>query len=182
MNLEPQITLRNITIDSDLENTIKEKTSKLQQLMNTIIFCDIVIESPQNHKNKGKAFAIHIKCGVPDKVLVVNHQCEDDLAIAIRDAFMGMEQQLRAYKTKQQSSVKNTNILLKGNIVRIFHEDEFGFIEGGDGEEYYFNSGNFADNINFHNIQSGTSVHFYEADGPEGPQAVRIKCIKKEAD
>lgn len=104
-NINPQITIRDIPVShAKIEDHIHNRIHKLEHFSSHIVFCDIVLESPQAHKKHGKLYNINIKCGVPKETLIVNHHDEEDITIAINTSFDRLEQQLKNYHEKRRSN------------------------------------------------------------------------------
>lgn len=100
--------------------------------------------------------------------------------VSIKDAFEDMTRQLEEYVAQMRGDIKNHQTLLSGKIVRLFHGDGFGFIEGHDGTEFYFNAHHVSD-PHFRDLAVGMPVHFIEGEGSSGPQAHRVRVISQAA-
>ena len=174
-----QITIKDDTPHSDdLEAQIHEKACKLEQFYEDIISCHVVVELTQKHKQRGKLHNVRINLAVPGKELTANKNEHENIYIAIRDAFDDMRRQLEDYAKRMNGEIKSHPELIQGKVVRIFKDDDFGFIEGLDGTEYYFNADSVV-NPKFKKLEVGASVHFIKAVGSEGPQAHRVSAEKK---
>jgi len=62
--------------------------------------------------------------------------------------------------------------LVRGRVVRLFEEGH-GFIEDGDGNEYYFDRAS-VEHPNFDKLQAGDSVEFLAELASQGRQAKRV--------
>lgn len=102
-----QITMKDMPFSQALENHIRLKAQKLTLYTHRINSCKVVVEVPQKHKRQGKLFSIHIDLTVPGKELAVNHKQNEDVYIAIRDAFNAIERQLEKYVQKRSGYVKH---------------------------------------------------------------------------
>ncbi len=60
-----------------------------------------------------------------------------------------------------------------GRIIRYFRQDDYGFIDIGDGREIYFHRNNVADE-NFPRLEVGDEVRFVEVEGKKEPQASSV--------
>lgn len=171
-----QITMRDIEHSDAVEARIREKARKLEQFSDRIIGCRIVVEAEQMHRQSGKHYKLHLQVTLPaKKELIVNRNCQEDLYMTIRDAFDDMVRQLEETMRKLQGSVKTHPPLVQGAIVRLFADEQFGFITTAEGEELYFN----ADSVvhpNFERLKVGMSVNFIEKVGPQGPRACRVSA------
>jgi len=166
-----QITIKNVDPSDQLNALIKEKANKLQQFNENIISCHITVEQTQRHKHQGKLNNLRINISVPGKELIVTHNPNENIYVAVRDAFDDARRQLENYSQISHGGIKTHPNLLHGKIVRLF--EDFGFIEGTDGEEYYFNADNLVSS-KFNKLKLGFSVRFIEAMGQEGLQAHHV--------
>lgn len=175
MQVPLQITIRDIDHSDAVEQRIRQKAEKLNLYSDRIISCHIVVEQTMRHKHQGKLHNIRINLTVPGKELFVNRNEQEDLYVAIRDAFDDMARKLEEETQKIKGEVKSHPELIHGRIARIFKDDDFGFIETENGDEYYFNAANVV-HPNFDKLEVGTEVHFIEAMGDEGPRAHRVSA------
>lgn len=173
-----QITVCDMPSSPILEDHIRKKASKLSQYYRRINSIRIVIHVPQKHKHQGKLYSIHIDLTVPGKELVVNRQFDQDVYVAIRDAFNALQRQLESYSRKKRGDVKTHEIHNKGHIKRIFHDEGYGFIQGVDGNEYYF-SANSIISSSFLQMEQGDIVRFIDQVTADGLQARHITLEKK---
>ncbi len=160
MPLPLEVTLRGIENSEAIEAKIRKKVDKLALFYRRIEFCEIVVELEQNHKHQGKLFGVNLEVGVPGKRLVVNHQRNEDLHVAIRDAFAAMRRKVKAYAERQRGFVKAHMEPLVGKVIRIF--EDYGFIEAVDGREFYFNAMNVL-HPNFVDLEVGATVTFIDS-------------------
>lgn len=175
MQVPLQITIRDIDHSDAVEARIRKKAEKLNIFSDQIISCHVVVEQTQRHQNRGRLHNVRINLTLPNKELVVNRNEEEDIYVAIREAFNDMERQVEETTRMIHGEVKTHPDLMQGQIVRLFREDDFGFIATPNGDEYYFN----ADNVvhpNFNRLTVGTPVNFVSAMGDEGPQAHHVRA------
>lgn len=168
-----QITIRDLPSSPALEDKIRQRADKLSHFYPRINSCRVVITIPQKHKHQGKLFCVRIDLTVPGKELVVNKKLDEDVYVAVRDAFNAVQRQLESYACKRRGDVKTHDLATKGVIKRIFPEEGYGFLQGLDGNEYYFS----ADNVNYPNFTElaiGDSVEFFYLITNDGFQANRI--------
>ena len=175
--LAVQITFKDIANSQSLEAHIKEKAQKLTQFYQRIQSCRVVVEVPQKHKHQGKLFSVNIDLTVPGKELVVSHKQNQDVYVAIRDAFHAIERQLEKYARRRRGDVKAHDHVFNGVIVRLFMNEGYGFIRGFDGDEFYFSANNVI-HPQFENLEIGDKVQFIGLSANEGLQANRITLAK----
>jgi len=133
----------------------------------------VVVEQPQKHKHQGKLFNVRISVFVPGKELVATHKSDQDVYIAIRDAFNAMGRQLEELGRKRNGRVKTHSPLMHGFVARILQDEGYGFIEGNDGKEYYFSITNVA-YPNFQQLSIGDEVEYIPKPYNDGQQAHHV--------
>jgi ribosomal subunit interface protein len=92
-----QITFRDIPHSDALETHIREKAQKLEQHFTGLIGCRVVVEQPGKHHQQGNPFNIRIDLTVPGSEIVVDKQENEDVYVALRDAFDAATRQLEDY-------------------------------------------------------------------------------------
>lgn len=172
MQVPLQITMRNIDHSVAVEQRIRDKASKLDQFSDHIISCEVVVEQSQAFRKSGVLYNVRLHVSLPRKDLVVNHNEQENLYLAIREAFDNMVRQVEEADQIMDGDVKFHPPVVQGEIIRLFDEG-FGFIRDGVGDEYYFNKDNLV-NHTFQHLQVGMPVHFIESVGDEGLRACRV--------
>jgi len=115
MQIPVQITFHGVDHSDAVEERIREKVAKLGQIFDRITSCRVVIEP--HHKNtsnlhrKGEPFHICIDVTVPGAELVVKRDPKDphvneDILVALKEAFTNIERQLKDYIARQRGDVK----------------------------------------------------------------------------
>lgn len=92
-----QITFRDVPHSDALDSHIRDKAQKLEQLFSDIVSCRVVVEQPAKHHLQGKPFNVRIDLGVPGSEIVVDRQENEDVYVALRDAFDAAKRQLEDY-------------------------------------------------------------------------------------
>lgn len=171
--LPVQITIRDIEFSPALETHIRQRAEKLTRVCKRISSCRVVIELPQKHKHQGKLYNVRIDITVPGKELAVTRKCNEDVYVAIRDAFNAVERQLEEHSRIRQGRVKNHNHVMHGYVVRIISEEGYGFITGMDGTEYYFSITN-VHHPRFNQLAVGDAVEYIAEPVNDGWQAHHV--------
>lgn len=171
--LPVQITIRDIPGSPALESHIRSKTNKLKQFYDRMISCRIVVEFEQKHKHRGKLYNVRIDVGVPGKELVVTRKSNEDVYIAIRDAFSALIRQLENHSHKRHGRVKTHTDVMHGHIARLREDEGYGFIEGMDGIEYYFSVTNVR-YPGFERLMIGDAVEYIPEPVNDGWQACHV--------
>ncbi len=179
MQVPLQITFHDVAHSEALETHIREKTRKLEQFYSGLIGCKVVVDQPGLHQHKGKPFNIRIDLTVPGGEIVVDRQKDEDVYVALRDAFDAARRKLEDYGRRQRLEIKAHEPVLSGRVARLVPEERYGFITGIDGREFYFSAMNLA-NGNYDDLDEGDEVRFLEDAGKDGLQARRITLRKHE--
>ena len=80
-----------------VEQHVRDKLAKLQRHYPHIESCRVAIELPHKHHQRGKQFEVRIDLGIRGKEIVVNREPgNEDMYMALRDAFDAAERQLDA--------------------------------------------------------------------------------------
>ncbi|MDR3491261.1 MAG: ribosome-associated translation inhibitor RaiA [Gammaproteobacteria bacterium] len=175
-----KIVIRDMPNSPALEDHIRKKAEKLTQYYDHINTCHIVIEVPQKHKRQGKLFNVRIDLTVPGKELVVNHKLDEDVYVAIRDAFDAVLRKLETYRGKRRGDVKTHESVNAGYISKLFTDEGYGFIQSIDGNEYYFNLATpEPTQTHFADLQRGDMVHFFGGIADDGFIAHHITKNRK---
>lgn len=172
-----QITFRNVTRSNAIETAINEKAEKMNTFFERIMSCRVVVEESQRRHHQGKLFRIGIDITVPGKELAVSREENQDVYVAIRDAFDAAYRQLEEHGRRRHGVVKSHAVAPQGRVLRIFPDENYGFIETDDKREVYFHR-NSVLNDEFKKLSVGAEVGFIEEQGKEGPQAARVTLSK----
>ncbi|MFM9967221.1 MAG: HPF/RaiA family ribosome-associated protein [Burkholderiales bacterium] len=104
MQIPLQITLRDIGNSEALEASIREKVAKLEELHHDIVSCRVTVEMPAKHKHQGKEFSIGIDIKVPGGEIAINRDHDEDIHIALRDAFAAARRKLAAHARPRRNA------------------------------------------------------------------------------
>lgn len=174
MEIPLQITAHDFRLTPSTESDIRDKATKLDTIYDRIIRCRVILEAPVGHHRHGGPFKVRIDVTVPGSELVVNRQEDDDLPIAIRNAFDAMRRRLEDYVHQQRGNVKTHEApLLNGRVTKLFPQEGYGFLETSDGREVYFH-GHSVLEPGFERLTIGTEVRFVEEYGQKGVQASTV--------
>ncbi|MCE7913627.1 MAG: HPF/RaiA family ribosome-associated protein [Nitrosomonas sp. PRO4] len=177
MEVTLQITTRDVPHSDALEAHIREKATKLEKFYPHIISCRIIVELPHKHHHQGRLFDVRIDMTVPGGELVINRVTNEDVYVAVRDAFNAAGRRLEDFARRQRGDTKIHMPVLHGKVVRLFNDEGYGFIETLDGQELYFHRENLAGH-DFDRLAIGEEVQFLEDISSEGYQAKRVSTGK----
>src|SRR6266545_1217724 len=175
MQVPLEISTRRIDLSPDLEADLRRRAAKLERLYDRITSCRVAVERPSEHHNEGGPYRVRLDITVPGSELVADKEAED-LNLAIRDAFQAAERQVEELAQRRRGEVKTPVGPPEGRVLRLFPEQDFGFLEAADGREIYFHR-NAVLERGFDNLEVGTRVRYAEEQGIEGPQASTVAAI-----
>src|SRR5512139_2326015 len=153
-----------------VEAKAREFAARLDALAPDLMTCRVVIDLEQKHKHQGRPIGVRIDLTLPGHELVVNRVQDEDVYVALRDAFDNMKRQLDEVVRKRRGEEKQHALPLHGEVVRMDDVSGTGFIRTSAGDEYYFSRENLADTP-FEHVQPGSMVQFIPDVGKQGLQA-----------
>ncbi|MFU8805429.1 MAG: ribosome hibernation-promoting factor, HPF/YfiA family [Bradymonadaceae bacterium] len=182
MQVPVEIAFKNVEQSDAVEALVRERVAKLGKYFRQIISCRVAIEAPHRAPNESvREFNVRVDMSVPGNELVVSRNPGDnrthqDVYLAIRDAFNAAERQLKDYSSKLRENRKPRVAPPHAVVIRIFHDEGYGFLMAPDGHEVYFHR-NSVLNDHFDDLQPGVEVRFNEEEGLEGPQASTVETV-----
>lgn len=171
--LPVQITIREMANSPALEAHVRKKSEKLSLIYKRISSCRVVVEFAQKQKHRGKLYNVRIDVTVPGKELVVTRKANEDPYAAINQAFDALARQLEEHSKRRQGNVKKHAVVMSGHVKRMLESDGYGFIEGDDGNEYYFSVTNVS-HPDFSKLEIGDEVHYTPNLEDEGWKALHV--------
>ncbi len=177
MEIPVQITAHDFRLNPTVESEIRDKAAKLEMYYDRITRCRVVIEAPVGHHRHGGPYNVRLDVTVPGSELVVNRQADEDLTVAIRNAFDAMRRRLEDYARQQRGDTKtHEEPLLSGQVTKLFPHEGYGFLETADGREIYFHSHSVLE-PGFERLTIGTEIRFVEEVGQKGAQASTVHIV-----
>lgn len=171
MKLPLEISFQGMEPSAAVQERAREKAAKLAQFFGGIISCRVGIDLLHKHRHQGRPFGVRIDLTIPGQELVVDRVEDEDVHVALRDAFDAMRRQLEDVARRMRGQEKAHAPLLRGEVARL--GDDFGFIRTASGDEYWFGPGNLH-GAGFAALRVGSAVQFIADTGREGPQAKRV--------
>ena len=102
MEIPLQVSLHGVAASQGLYELIRDKANKLERYYPRIASCRVVLELAARHKQNGKQYSARIDLKVPGKEIAVTHEHDEDVRIALRDAFDAARRQLEDYARVQR--------------------------------------------------------------------------------
>lgn len=181
-----QIAFKNVESSTSLETLIRERVERLQRFHPNITGARVVVEIPHRSPEGAKPpLGIAVEIDVPGRGPVVAKGEEERRAMKgdhlpiVNRVFEAAERQL-----EQITAIRKGEVKLHGSagdtgvVVRLFPDQNYGFIEVKDSPDLYF-SRDVCGNGSFGEIKVGSIVHVIRAvaEGPMGPQASSVKLL-----
>jgi ribosomal subunit interface protein len=101
-----QITIRHMAHSHALTAHVREEVEKLSGFHPDIIGCRVVIEQRDRHKSQGRSFNVRIALDVPGHELIVNHDHDEDVHVAVCDACASLTRRLEDVARRQRGAVE----------------------------------------------------------------------------
>jgi ribosomal subunit interface protein len=89
-----------------LDARIREDAAKLEEFYRGITSCQVVVEEQGRHRQQGRWFNVRLAVRVPGHELVVNRDHDEDVYVALRDAFASLTRRLEDVARRQHGQVK----------------------------------------------------------------------------
>jgi ribosomal subunit interface protein len=172
-----QIVFHGMERSEALEDAVRRKCGHLERFAPDIMSCRVAVELKQRHRQQGRPFGVTITLTVPGGTLVADRTEDEDVYVALRDAFDDMKRRLEDVVRQRRGDTKQHARELHGEVARLDPAQGFGFIRTPDGEEFYFSRDNLSSG-RFEQLQAGVPVQFIAEWGAEGPQARRVSLGK----
>ena len=171
-----QIKYEDLPESEALSTHIQQKADKLEQFFPRLISCIVTVGLPHRHSNQGEHYFVQIDVTAPGAEIISNRQNHEDVYVALRDAFDAAKRILEDHTRIRRGQTKQHAEPAHGTVARLL--DGFGFIEGDDGNDYYFSAENLVDQP-FDRLAEGMEVKFLPEVAQEGWQAKRVSTGKQ---
>merc|ERR1712046_230263 len=101
MKSNAEVVYRDFDSSPALNEIINKRLEKLYRYSDSILHSRVVLDSPHNHKHKGKLFRASIEIDMKGAPLLVSND-DESVHVAVRDAFQTMERRLKETVSKQK--------------------------------------------------------------------------------
>jgi ribosomal subunit interface protein len=173
-----EISARDVRINDETEELIRDKASKLDRLYDQIVGCRVKVDKPHRSQRSGMMYSVRIDITVPGGELIVKREPDEDLHAAIVNSFETAQRRVKEFAQKQRREVKTHLEKPVARVVRIFPEEGYGFIVTQEGREVYFHENAVLDG-KFSTLTVGMEVSFVEETGDEGAQASSVSVVTR---
>lgn len=166
------------------EAYIRERAAHLERFCEDITSCRVVVEMPHHQHRQGNRYRVRIEVKIPpNKDLIADKEMTEEryteLRTVIRSAFDVMERQVKEAVERRRHEVKAHYEQPRALVVRLFKDQDYGFIRMTDSDEEYYFHRNSVLHGDFDRIEVGTEVRFEPEMGEMGPQASTVQVVSK---
>ncbi len=107
MQIPLQITVRDMAHSDALDGRIREKIADLEHFHPRITSCRVTVAASRKHHHQGHQFEVRIDVRVPGRAeIVANREHDEDVYVALRDAFDSVKRQLEEVVREKRGDVK----------------------------------------------------------------------------
>jgi cold shock CspA family protein len=183
MQTPTQVEFEGVEASSKLQADIDRHIAELESRFGRVTAGRVVVRGPGDRHQTGGQYQVSIRLALPDgrEVNIGRTPKQDeryaDLTFAIDNAFRRARRRLQDQARLMRGQTKQHESQPIGTVVRIDPGGEFGFLEGADGQEVYFNYSSVLDGAS--HIALGTRVSYVEEMGEKGPQASTVRVLGK---
>lgn len=181
-----QITFKDLEHSDTLEAMVRERVERLSRFHPAIIGCRVVVEAPYRSAEGTKPpLGLTVEVDIPGRPTIVTRETADRVdakggqAALVGRVFEVTQRQLQDAAQVQKAEVKqHDNQGSTGQVVRLFPEQSYGFVEVRGAPDLYFTR-NAVVGGDFDDLEPGTLVHVTVAttEGPMGPQASSVRLL-----
>ncbi len=97
------VVYRDLDSSAALNEIIAKKLAKLSRYTDQIIRSRVVLDTPHNHKHKGKQFRASIELDMKGHPFSVT-QNDESIHVAVRDAFYSVERKVKELTSRQRNT------------------------------------------------------------------------------
>jgi len=186
MQQPPEITFTGLDHSDALEEYIENKIEELERFHPRITSCRVAVSTPHRSPAGTHApIAVAVEVDLPGHKLITAKDVErpdqpgGERTAMINRLFHAVQRRLQAAAQKLRQDVKvHEGELDTGQVVRLFPEQNYGFVQLGTSSELYFTRNAVVDD-RFDELEPGTLVQVTPAttEGPMGPQASSVRVL-----
>lgn len=110
MKLLPQIRFIGMEPSDAVEAAARKKVEKLDLFRPDIMACRVTISVADKHRHQGRAFAVRVDVTVHGHEIAVDRVHDEDVYVALRDAFDDVKRQLEDSVRRMRAQEKQHHV------------------------------------------------------------------------
>ncbi len=181
-----RITFHGMDPSEAVEQRVRHKLEALERLTDKLMSCRVVVDRPHRHHNQGSLYSVKLELELAGADPIVagrdkhDDHAHEDVYVALRDAFEAAKRQLQSWIARSRKKTKSHDVPPHGEVVRLFTDQDYGFLRAPDGLEIYFHRNAVVEG-SLDDLEVGTPVRFTlaEGEGVQGPQASSVAAMGK---
>jgi cold shock CspA family protein/ribosome-associated translation inhibitor RaiA len=194
------ITYQNFSPSPAIDARVREKASALERYHDRITECRVVLEQVSRHHHQGRLYEVRVDIVVPGGEIIAGRSpgedhAHEDVNVAVRDAFKAARRRLEDHVRRtdghrataqrlgehqaaplSQALGKTHHMIHHGTVVRLFADEDYGFIATPDNREVYFHRNSVVAG-GWDKLDVGRRVRFTEEAGDKGPHAHSVAPV-----
>jgi cold shock CspA family protein/ribosome-associated translation inhibitor RaiA len=178
MQLDLQITARNVVLSEADERAIREAAAHLETFWKRITSCRVLIEMPRRRGRTGRLYNVRITLGLPGGDVIIRRHPREVLLTAVQEAFKAAERRVQDAVRRTRGDVKLDRFAPRGVVTRLLPWEGYGFITDAHDREIYFDRQSVLAG-GFDRMEEGMDVRFAEEQGEKGPQATAVAVSRR---
>lgn len=108
MPITVNVTFRDMPASPSVEAFARRWADRLERVDPRVRRCDVTIDQPHRHHERGNRFRVHVLIAVPGKDIAVSHDpgadgAHEDVRVAVRDSFRAARRQLDDHVRRQRT-------------------------------------------------------------------------------
>lgn len=107
MKTELHILFRGTDASEAVKASIQKFVSKLEEIAQDLMACRVYVELEQKHQHQGRPFGVRIDLTLPSHEIAINKVHNEDVYVALRDAFHAAKRQLQRLTEERRGEVKH---------------------------------------------------------------------------
>lgn len=107
MKTELHVLFRGMDASDAVRASVEKFVAKLEELAQDIVACKVYVELEQKHQHQGRPFGVRIDLTLPGHEIAINKVHNEDVYVALRDAFHAARRQLQRLIEERRGQVKH---------------------------------------------------------------------------
>ena len=105
MQLPVHIRFAGLAPSEAIERAIRQKVRHAERLHPSIIAWRVTVEQDHKHRHQGRPFGVRLEASLTGREVVVTRVHDEDVYVALRDAFDTLQQQLGSSPTVDRDRI-----------------------------------------------------------------------------